>query len=171
MRKLLALVALLPAFALAVETKNPDHDFYTKAAAGGMEEVEMAKLAEQHAKSAQVKSFAEMMVKDHTAANEKLKSLAATKGVPLPEGLSTTQKASVATLKMHSSTDFDDAYIKAQIDAHEDTVALLQKEIANGEDPDARAFASKMLPTVQQHLEKIKEISASNKVSANRVGQ
>lgn len=170
MRKLLALIALLPAFALAA-TENPDHDFYTKAAAGGMQEVEMAKLAEQNAKSAQVKSFAEMMVKDHTAANDKLKNLAATKGVPLPEELSTTQKASVDTLKMHSSSDFDDAYIKAQIDAHEDTVALLQKEISNGKDADARAFASKMLPTVQQHLEKIKEISASNKVSANRVGE
>src|SRR5262245_31953612 len=70
MKKLLALFALLPAFALAADKENPDHNFYTKAAAGGMQEVELAKLAEQHAKSAQVKAFAEMMVKEHTAAND-----------------------------------------------------------------------------------------------------
>jgi putative membrane protein len=167
MRKLLALLSILPAFAFAAGDQDPDHDFYTKAAAGGMQEVAMAKLAQQHASNASVKEFADMMVKDHTATNEKLKTLAATKGVPLPDALSTTQKASVDTLAMHSKADFDDAYIKSQIDAHEDTVALLQKEISTGEDADARAFASNVLPTVQQHLAKIKEISAANKVSAN----
>jgi putative membrane protein len=163
MKKLFALLSILPAFAFAATDQNPDHDFYTKAVAGGMQEVEMAKLAEQHATNPSLKSFADMMVQDHTATNETLKNLAATKGVPLPEGLSTAQKASVDTLAMHSSSDFDDAYIKSQIDAHEDTVGLLQREIAGGDDPDARAFASDLLPKVQQHLAKIKEISAASK--------
>src|SRR5262249_52267794 len=95
--------------------------------------------------------------------NEKLMNLAGMKGVPLPDGLSTAQKASVETLAMHSEHDFDDAYVKSQIDAHEAAGALLQKEIAGGGDPDARGFANKALPTVQQHLAQIKQISAKPK--------
>ena len=38
---------------------------------------------------------------------------------------------------------------------------LLKKEIASGKDPKAQAYAKEILPTVQAHLKKIREIAAS----------
>jgi putative membrane protein len=50
--------------------------------------------------------------------------------------------------------------VKNQISAHESTVSLLNKEIASGRDPDAKAFAQKVLPTVKSHLQVINQIAA-----------
>ena len=108
--------------------------------------------------------FAAMMVKDHSAANDKLKKLADSKSVKLPEGPSVTQKAQKKMLEMKSSSSFDKDYIEGQVKAHEETVELLKKEISSGKDADAKAFASEVLPTVEAHLTKINQIAADSGV-------
>src|SRR5437868_6013679 len=45
-------------------------EFMNKAAMGGMAEVEMGKLAQQNASSPRVKNFGDMMVRDHSSAND-----------------------------------------------------------------------------------------------------
>jgi putative membrane protein len=59
-----------------------DAGFVMDAGSGGMLEVELGEVAAAKAKNADVKAFAERMVKDHTAANEKLKATAAGHAVP-----------------------------------------------------------------------------------------
>src|SRR6266478_7358830 len=58
--------------------------FLVKAATAGMAEVQLSEVAKQNASSDRVKAFGEMMVRDHTEANETVKSLAAQKNVTLP---------------------------------------------------------------------------------------
>jgi putative membrane protein len=65
-------------------TQEADSSFATKAAQGGIAEVELGKLATEHASNDSVKRFAEQMVDDHTKANDELKTLAAGKGMNLP---------------------------------------------------------------------------------------
>lgn len=101
-----------------------------------------------------------MMVKDHSAANEKLQSIAAAKGITLPTSASVGQMASKAKLDVLSGSTFDKSYIKGQVRAHEQTVGLFRKEITSGQDPDAKAFAKDTLPTVRSHLKAIKAIAA-----------
>jgi putative membrane protein len=60
---------------------------------------------------------------------------------------------------------FDKSYIKSQVKAHQATIALFKKEIASGEDSDARAFASATLPTLRTHLKKINSIATDAGVS------
>ena len=159
MKKLIAaLVLALPLVALAKD--NPDESFYKKAAEGGMAEVAAGQMAQEKGASAAVKDFAAMMVKDHSAANAKLAKLASSKGVELPSSPSLMQKAMDKKTDMKSGGSFDKDYIQGQIKAHEDTVALFQKEIDSGQDPEAQAFAKQTLPTVKAHLEKIKKIAA-----------
>jgi len=43
-----------------------------------------------------------------------------------------------------------------QIESHSDAVAVFQDEVANGKDPDVRAAAVKVLPTVQSNLDLLK---------------
>src|SRR5262249_48342777 len=63
---------------------STDREFMTKAAAGGIAEVEMGRLATQKGASEDVKKFGQRMIDDHSKANNELMSLAAKKGVSLP---------------------------------------------------------------------------------------
>ncbi len=145
---------------VAFGADNPDASFYKKAAEAGISEVDAGNLASEKATDQKVKDFGAMMVKDHSAANDKLKALAATKSITLPTSASVGQMATEAKLKVLSGETFDKSYIKGQIKAHKQTIALLKKEIASGQDPDAQAFAKSVLPTVRGHLKAIDEIAA-----------
>ena len=116
--------------ATAALADSPDSSFLKNAAEGGMAEVELGQLAEQKALNPAVKDFGAMMIKDHTAANQKLKALAASEQVSLPDSPSMMQKASKAKLSMLSGDSFDKAYVQAMIDDHKDDIKDFQKEIA-----------------------------------------
>src|SRR3569833_4717486 len=126
------LLVALPVIAWSAE-KNPDQDFYKHAAESGIAEVEAGKLAESKGSSAAVKDFGAMMVKDHTEANEKLKSIASTENVDLPSTSGAKHMATKAKLEVLTGDSFDKSYIKGQIAAHQQPVALLKKEIASGQ--------------------------------------
>jgi len=70
--------------------KSLDQSFYNNAAQGGMAEVQLGQMAEHKGQSVAVKDYGKMMVQDHTAANNKLKSIAAGKGVELPDNFEVT---------------------------------------------------------------------------------
>lgn len=153
-----ALMLSLPMIALAAS--NPDASFYKNAAEGGIAEVDAGHLAQDKGNSQQVKDFGAMMVKDHTAANEKLQTLAASKEITLPTTASVRQMAAKAKLDVLSGDTFDKSYVKNQIAAHRQTIALFRKEISSGRDAEAKVFAKATLPTVRAHLKAIDAIAA-----------
>jgi putative membrane protein len=153
------LLCSLPLAALAAD--NPDESFFKKAAEAGMAEVDAGHMAQEKGTSQAVKDFGAMMVKDHTAANNKLMKIAAAKDVELPKGAGVMSKAREKTMDLKSGESFDKDYIQGQIKAHEDTIKLLQKEIDTGKDADAQAFAKETLPKVKMHLEKVNQLAAS----------
>jgi putative membrane protein len=169
MKRVLAFLALASApmiwAPLVTAADSPDSSFYKHAAEGGIAEVEAGNLAQQKSSNQKVMDFGAMMVKDHTAANEKLKTLAASKNISLPTSSSVGQMATKAKLEVLSGETFDKSYIKGQVKAHQETVALFRKEIASGQDPDAKAFAKETLPTVRSHLKAINAIASSAGVS------
>jgi putative membrane protein len=138
-------------------------DFWSEAAIGGMAEVELGKLAAQKAKNADVKKFAQMMVTDHSKANDELKSLAQKKNITLPTALDSAHRADVDELKSESQEDFDKEYVEMMVDDHEKDVAFFQRQADTGTDPDAKAFAAKTLPVLKKHLDAIKAIQAKMK--------
>jgi putative membrane protein len=154
-----ALILLFPLTALSAEI--PDAKFYRDAAEGGLAEVAMGNLAQQKAQSPSVKDFGAQMVKDHSAANEKLKALAQSKNITLPANPSVAEMATKAKLEALSGQSFDKSYIKGMIQDHEEDIAEFKREAASGRDPDARAFASATLPTLEAHLKKIQAIAAT----------
>jgi putative membrane protein len=165
MNRVLASLALaLPLAAwtpLAARADSPDASFYKHAAEGGIAEVEAGKLAQDKSNNQQVKDFGAMMVKDHTAANDKLQALAVSKNISLPTTSSVGQMATKAKLEVLSGDTFDKSYIPGQIKAHQNTLVLFRKEIHSGQDPDAQAFAKQILPTVRAHLKAINAIAAA----------
>jgi putative membrane protein len=65
---------------------------------------------------------------------------------------------------------FDRAYMAHMVTAHQQAVALFQKETSGGKDPEAKAWAAKILPTLQEHLKMARGLNAkvagSGKTSA-----
>ena len=147
--------------AAPVFADSPDASFYKDAAAGGMSEVELGQLAQDKASTPAVKEFGAMMVKDHSAADDRLKRLAMSEQVSLQGGPTVLQKATKAKLDMMSGESFDKSYIKGMLDDHKADIKDFQKEASDGKDPQARAFAAATLPTLKHHLQRAEAIAKS----------
>jgi putative membrane protein len=158
------IIAFLPFFT-AYAADSPDTTFYKHAAEGGIAEVELGNLAQQKSNNPSVKEFAAMMVKDHSAANDKLKAVAGSKNIKLPASPSVGQMATKAKLEALSGDGFDKSYIQGMIKDHQEDIAEFKKEANAGQDADAKAFAAKTLPTLRAHLKKIQSIAAEAGVS------
>src|SRR5256885_310837 len=91
MKKVSVMVAAILGLALSVganaQVSKKDQEFLNKAAVGGLYEVEAGRLAQEKANSSDVKAFGEMLVKDHSSANDELKALATSKSAVLPSEL------------------------------------------------------------------------------------
>jgi len=167
MKRFIVGFALAVPLAISAAISSPDSSFYKDAAEGGIAEVEMGNLAQQKSTNPRVKSFGAMMVKDHSAANVKLKSIAAAKNIDLPTSSSIGEMASMTKLKALSGDTFDKSYIKGMIKDHQDDIAMFQKEAASGQDADAKTFAVATLPTLQAHLKAIQSIAEASGLSTD----
>lgn len=139
--------------ATTAKKANADQPFVHKAAMGGMAEVELGNLAQQKAASDQVKQFASRMVQDHGKANEELKLIASSKGIDLPTALDKKHQGDVDKLAKLSGAQFDRAYMSHMVDDHKKDVADFKKASTSAKDSDVKGFASKTLPTLQEHLQ------------------
>ncbi|MGA8025558.1 MAG: DUF4142 domain-containing protein [Bryobacteraceae bacterium] len=140
--------------------KSPDTMFAMKAAQGGMAEVKLGQLAADKAANPDVKAFGQQMADDHGKANDDLKSTAGKENMTLPSGVNAKQQAMYDKLSKLSGSAFDRAYVNDMIKDHEGDVKEFQKEANSGKDEQIKAFASRTLPVIQGHLEKIKSIQA-----------
>lgn len=132
-------------------------EFASEAAEGGMMEVQLGELAQSNATSPKVKEFGQMMVTDHTKANEELKELAQTKKIALPAALGTEKMNKYNELREKKGNEFDKAYIEYMIKDHEEDIELFREESKEGEDPEIRAWAGGKLPTLEHHLQAAQE--------------
>jgi putative membrane protein len=142
------------------QTNNTDVLFARLLAAGGMAEVAFGELAANKAAADGVKAFGEMMVTDHSRANEQLAALAEAASIPLPAGLDPDHARMQEVLEAAEREAFDLAYVDGQIVDHQKTVQLLQWEIGNGQHAELQRFAAAVLPTVIRHLEAAKALRA-----------
>jgi len=147
--------------AMAVSTD--DSKFATDVANGGLAEVALGKLAQQKATNPQVKSFADMMVKDHSKANDELMAIAKAKNITLPAAPDADHQKKLDDLSKLSGKDFDKAYVDAMVDGHKKTLDLLKMGEKDCKDAELKAFATKTAPVVQMHLDAINKIHDSMK--------
>src|SRR5437762_6326773 len=126
-----------------------DREFINKAAQGNLMEVQAGKLASQRALDPAVKSFGEQMVSDHTAANETLKRLADAKQMPLADTVSAEEHAALGKLEGLNGTEFDKKYSQMMVKDHTTDISEFEKVLKKANDPDVKAYAQQMLPTLR----------------------
>jgi putative membrane protein len=137
-------------------------DFVNKADSSDMFEVNEAKMAEKKASSADVKSFAALMIKDHTQNIADLKAAIAKSGQPLtlPTALPADMQTKVDDLGKTTGADFDKAYIAQQIDAHTTALGVMQGYAMAGDVPALKDYADATAKAVQSHLDMANKIQA-----------
>ena len=158
------------ALAAHAQIPQPDPDttakhFLVVASIGNLQEVSAGQLAVQRAKSPDVKAFGKMMVIDHQDAETKLLALAKSRGYHLPAAATGGIQADLK-LK-HAGDHFDPLYVHAMVVNHAGTVQSFENYAVTGKDPQVKAFAQQMLPTLKAHRTKIKAIDKQFKTPLN----
>ena len=148
--------------AVSSATKSSPESFMKDAAQGGMAEVKMGELASKNAKDPEVKKFGQMMVTDHGAAGKDLEALAKKKNFTLPTDLGSHQSTYDKLSKL-TGGDFDKEYVNEMVSDHEKDLKEFQSQAADSSDADVKAFAAKVVPVIQKHLDTIKALQAKMK--------
>ncbi len=145
---------------LAGGLSKDDVQFLNRAAQSGHAEIESSRLAQQRARADQVKSFASRMVDDHAKAGDELKQVVDSKGIKVASGPSAMQTSDLKMLSDAKDDEFDKRFAETfGVKAHEESLKLFKEAAANASDADVKAYAQKMLPTLQHHLDMARKMS------------
>lgn len=125
-------------------------------------EIESSELAIRRARSEEVRAFARMMVDEHTASTNGLVDVLSQADMPLPD-VSSPGKGRQGTLDAlqqpsAGSSEFDDRYLGAQIQAHKVALALHENYAARGDNPALRDYAARTAPIVAAHLDMLNKL-------------
>ena len=144
-----------------------DRKFIEQAANSGMFEVQVAQLAVSKATDPNVKSFASMLVDQHTAANNELVKIANAKGVELPAAPNHSLRREIEKLGKKNGAEFDRDFVReVGLKAHEKDIKAFEKASKDVKDADLKAFVDKTLPVLREHLAAAEKLPQSGKNSA-----
>jgi putative membrane protein len=131
-----------------------DTYFVTQTSLGTPFQVDSGKLAETKGTTQAIRSYAHLMVSSHIAVNNALTAILKNRARTPPPTLLKAAYAAIISMLQHENGDtFDADYVMGQVNYQRANAALYQYEIANGTDPDLKAFAQQTLPKIQDHLE------------------
>lgn len=136
-----------------------DVKFVKTESAAGMSEVKIAELAVTKADRAEVKSFAEMLVTDHTAVNTQLAALATQKGIEVSSVLSPAHAATVQKLEKLTGAEFDKEFLSVIITDHKKCISNYEAASKDAKDNDLRIWVDKTIPALKSHLEKAESLN------------
>jgi putative membrane protein len=143
--------------------KEDDAEFAVKAADAGMLEVQLGTLALTKASSPQVKQYAQMMVDDHTKANNELKALAQQKNITLPTTLGNENQRRYNNFNEKTGADFDKDYMDQMVKDHRDVIDEFEDQAEDGNDAELKSWASSKLTALRHHLEEAERIQEAVK--------
>ncbi len=179
----LAAIALLAGVANAMEqggTPTPttsttaidaqDRAFVAKAAAGGLFEVQSSQIALTKQIDEQHRTFAQMMIQDHQQANDQLMQIAQGKGIAVSTTLDGKNQGRIDQLRAADGTDFATTYHDLQKQAHDEAVALFERQSREGKDPELKRFATETLPTLRMHQQHLRMEGSQSGMSGSQGG-
>ncbi|MGI4880055.1 MAG: DUF4142 domain-containing protein [Janthinobacterium lividum] len=143
-------------------TPLPTRDFVNAAAQSDAYEIMAGRVALIESKDRGVRSFAQQMIDDHTRTSNALRRAANSAGVapPLP-GLGADQQKSLSALQSVRDGDFDKAYARQQVLAHEQALVVEQGYATRGTEPAIRQVAQSAVPMIQHHLATARQLRAT----------
>jgi putative membrane protein len=147
----------------ASTASTQDKDWINQVAMDNHQEIMMARLGEQKASNAGVKSFAQKLATDHTKALSELETVARGKSVTIPSQYTSTSSTSTTSstatqnaderrLSGLSGAEFDRAFVKQMVDDHQKAISAFEREEKATQDSAIRNYINTTLPTLRSHL-------------------
>jgi putative membrane protein len=135
-----------------------DRTYVENAAMSDLFEIESSRLAQQRGTLPSVKTYAEMMIEEHSKSSEELKAAALTAGIPLPPALPADKQAKLDALGRLTGDAFDRQYLADQRSGHQETLAKVNQYLAAAPPGPLKDHASKLTGVVQNHLNALEKI-------------
>ena len=136
-----------------------DTYFVTQTSLGTPFQVDAGRVAEAKGTTQAIRSYADLMVSSHITVNNALLAILKNKApTPPPTLLQAAYATMVATLQHETGRQLDADYIRGQVNYQNANAALYKYEIANGIDPDLKAFAQQTLPKIEDHLARAEKL-------------
>jgi putative membrane protein len=130
-------------------------------------DVDAGKLAASSSKNAEVRKFAQLMVRDHTDVNRQAVDLV-TRLKVTPQDNDTSRslaaggEKNVAALKSLKGAAFDKSYVEHEVAYHQAVLdAVDQTLVPNAKNGELKALLVKVRPAFVAHLEHAKHLAAS----------
>jgi putative membrane protein len=126
-------------------------------------------LAFRQAGANDVKQFGQTLIHDHTLLNNQMKPLAQQLDVVVAPGQVDPKDEALANqLKELRGEQFDEQFIAAMVQGHNQVVQDTQTEASNGQDPKIKAAAAKGLPVIQKHLQMAQKLAQAHHVQTGK---
>lgn len=159
---ILALGLVSPALPVSAQSAMPtspspagitesDRRFMVQDAAGGFYEIAIAALAQERSSRDDIKSYAAMLIRDHTDYNAALQQLATSKGVTLPTGMTADDRTKLNGMNLQGGSTLDHSFILEAIRINDEDRKAAQDEAAATSDPDIKAFLQKFAAMDAKH--------------------
>jgi putative membrane protein len=140
-----------------------DKNFLVQASMSNTAEIQAGTLAASKANSAGVKSFGQMMVLEHMAAQADLKATGPKVGIPVRDTMDAQHTTLIQQLTSLTGRAFDSVYMKSQLNDHQKSINLFEVEVDKGYHSFVRSYASNYLPKIRKHLTMADSIAVAMK--------
>ena len=157
---------LLPTARMSAEGVN-DAQIASIVVTANQVDIDAGELASSRSTNEDVKTFARLMVTDHTGVNKQAVDLATKLGVK-PEDNATAKslydggQANVANLKTLKGKEFDKAYIDHEVAYHQAVLDAVDKTLIHGaKNEELKALLVKVRPAFVAHLEHAKMVQSN----------
>jgi len=141
-----------------------DQQFLNLAAQTDMVEAHLGQMAQTDADSQDVKDYGQMLVTDHTKDFDQLYTLAKGANLTRPDSISEEMnKTMIAPFEKLKGKAFDKKFEMEMVAGHTKAIAVYKKEAEDAESPAVKAYAAATIPTLQEHLDKAKDLAKAKK--------
>jgi putative membrane protein len=144
-----------------IETKA-DHKttaFLKEAARDNTAEIGLAEVGARQAQNAELKSYCEMLQKDHARANKDLDAIAQKYDVATNQSPARRDEKEVAKFEKLTGTEFDQKFAEQMLTDHQKTISKYDKASQELQAADVKQYAQTMLPKLREHFQKAADIA------------
>jgi putative membrane protein len=137
-----------------------EREFMISASQAHAAEIDIANAAKTRSRNQEVKRFAGVILKEHTAALQNLTTLMNKKNVPPVASPTPEMRDDIARLSTLSGPEFDREFVNMMVSGHEQTLELFRETSAAAHDTDVQDFVDAMIPKMDKQLMEAQELQS-----------
>lgn len=135
--------------------KRKDAAFVFEVVESNYGEIKLAELASQKSRNTEIKNIAKMLLTDHTASLNDLKTVAQAKAISVPVEETDAARRTLEDMAGESDKDFDLSWCKKMLDLHDTSIDKFEDRLEETEDAQLKDYVDKTLPVLRKHQEEL----------------